>query len=184
MGTRTSGRTGATLAMLLALATPGFAAAQAPAEALFDSELAAVIAATGDVNARSVREDREFLGAIFRRDGAYSYSVAPGQAGRDRIRVRVAIPAGAEVVAFWHTHGGPAPGRQYFSAVDAALVEQTGMPLYLADHSGALRVLRPGDPVLSAFEARRRGLGTGAGFAAGERVRSDAGQPVRIPVRS
>jgi hypothetical protein len=140
-----------------------------------------VIAASSAVNARSVREDREFLGAVLRRGPDYHYSVVAGRPGADRIRARLVVPAGFEVVALWHTHGAPAPERRYFSAVDVALVRGTGKPLYLADGSGGLRVLRPGAPRLSAAAARRLGLPGQPGFAAGEQLLGAEGEPVHIP---
>lgn len=154
-----------------------------PSVVAFASELDAVIAASAAVNVRSIREDREFLGAVLRRGGDFHYSVVPGHAGADRIRARLALPAGFELVALWHTHGAAAPERRYFSVVDADLVARTGRPLYLADHTGALRVLRPGAPRLSAIAARRLGLPGRSGFARGEQLRHLDGALVHIPTR-
>jgi len=157
--------------------------AAGPSSAAFASELDAVIAASAAVNPRSIREDREFLGAVLRRGDDYHYSVVPGHAGADRIRARLAVPAGFELVALWHTHGAAAPERRFFSRVDAALVEGTGKPLYLADHTGALRVLKPGAPRLTASAARRLGLPGRPGFATGEELRRADGEPVHVPTR-
>jgi hypothetical protein len=165
------------------LARAAGAPAAAPSAAAFDSELDAVIAASAAVNARSIREDREFLGAVLRRGDDFHYSVVPGHAGADRIRARLAVPAGFELVAFWHTHGAAAPGRQFFSAVDGELVASTGKALYLADYTGALRVLRPGAPRLSATAARQLGLPRRPGYARGEQLRLD-GELVHIPTRA
>lgn len=180
-----------TLVLVLALgcfaglgARPALADAAVPAGPAFATELDAVIAASSAVNAQSVREDREFLGAVLRRGEEYHYSVAPGQPGADRIRAHLQVPDGFELVALWHTHGGPAPERRFFSAVDGALVARTGLPLYLADYTGALRVLRPGAPRLSALAARQRGLPGRSGFAAGQELREPDGERVRIPTRA
>ncbi len=148
------------------------------------SELDAVIAASAAVNARSIREDREFLGAVLRRGDDFHYSVVPGHAGADRIRARLTVPDGFELVALWHTHGAAAPERRYFSIVDANLVARTGKPLYLADYTGALRVLTPGAPRLSAIAARQLGLPGRSGFARGEQLRRLDGEPVHIPTRT
>lgn len=166
--------------------SPGAAAAPAgalPSEVAFATELEAVIAASGEVNARSIREDREFLGAVLRRGADFHYSVVPGHAGADRIRARLAVPDGFELVALWHTHGAAAPERRFFSVVDAELVRKTGRPLYLADHTGALRVLKPGAPRLTAMAARRLGLPGRPGYAEGERLRWLDGELVHIPTR-
>lgn len=166
------------------LARAAGAPAAAPSAAAFASELDAVIAASAAVNARSIREDREFLGAVLRRGGDFHYSVVPGHAGADRIRARLAVPAGFELVALWHTHGAAAPERRYFSRVDADLVASTGKPLYLADYTGALRVLKPGAPRLSATAARQLGLPRRPGYAAGEQLRRLDGELVHIPTRT
>jgi hypothetical protein len=158
--------------------------AAAPSAAAFATELEAVIAASGAVNPRSVREDREFLGAVLRRGDDFHYSVVPGHAGADRIRARLAVPDGFELVALWHTHGAAAPERRFFSHIDANLVSSTGKPLYLADYTGALRVLRPGAPRLSAGAARRLGLPRRPGYARGEQLRRQDGELVHIPTRT
>ncbi len=150
----------------------------------FASELDAVIAASAAVNARSIREDREFLGAVLRRGDDFHYSVVPGHPGVDRIRVRLTVPDGFQLVALWHTHGAAAPERRYFSSVDADLVARLGKPLYLADHTGTLRVLRPGAPRLNAIAARQLGLPGRSGFARGEELRGLDGEQVRIPTRT
>ncbi len=151
-------------------------------EAAFGSEVAAVVAAGTGVLGRSRAEDREFLGAVLRRGGDYHYTVVPGVAGADRIRARLVIPAGFELVAFWHTHGAPAPERGYFSGVDVALVAGTGRPLYLVDPAGTVRVLKPGAPRLSARAAGRLGLPGRPGFAAGEVLSGPDGEPLCVPV--
>ncbi|MEO7386298.1 MAG: DUF4329 domain-containing protein [Gammaproteobacteria bacterium] len=150
----------------------------------FTTELNAVIAATSAVNGRSIREDREFLGAVLRRGSDFHYSIVTGQPGVDRIRARLIVPEGFELVAVWHTHGAAATEHRFFSRVDAALVAGTGKPLYLADHTGALRVLQPGAPRLSAIAARRLGLPGRSGFATGEQLRGTEGELVRIPTRA
>lgn len=187
--------TGAGLCLGLVLAAglavlPGKTAATAaatvdgPSTARFASAFDAVVAATSAVNARSIREDREYLGAILQRGADYHYSIAPGEAGADRIQVRLTVPAGFAVVALWHTHGAAAPERRYFSPTDRALVETSGVALYLADYSGALHVLVPGTPRLAPLAARRLGLGACRDCAVGERVVTASGVAVRIPTRS
>lgn len=173
---------GALGALAPAVAAP--VAASRPSEVAFATELEAVVAASGAVNARSIREDREFLGAVLRRGNDFHYSVVPGRAGADRIRARLAVPDGFELVALWHTHGAAAHERQYFSLVDADLVASTGKPLYLADYTGALRVLKPGAPRLSASAARQLGLPGRPGYARGEQLRRLDGELVHIPTRT
>ncbi|MFQ5635041.1 MAG: DUF4329 domain-containing protein [Gammaproteobacteria bacterium] len=164
------------LASLIAYAEP----AQTGREAGYRDAESAVAAAANAHNPRSIRDDREYLGAILLRDGRYSWVAAAGIPGRDRISVRLRRPAGATVVAFWHTHGGPAYERRYFSDTDTRLVRKWRLPLYLADHTGQLRVFSPGDRTMSSARARRLGLPARSGFALGKRVVDRDGEPIRI----
>jgi hypothetical protein len=124
--------------------------------------------------------DREFMGAILLLDGCFTYTVSAGRRGVDRIVARVRVPRGAEIVAFWHTHGNEARRNRYFSSVDTRLVQEWKVPFYLADYTGTLKVLRPGAPLLTAFEARLAGLPPRPGMAAGSVVRSARGMPVEV----
>ena len=178
-------RTGlATTAALIVLITFAPAVAEpAPHSAKFATELDAVIAATRQYNLQSSREDREFMGAILRHGNNYSFTVGAGEPSRDRITVSITVPAGARIVAFWHTHGARRYSNRYFSNVDTALVETWQKRLYLADHTGLLKVMVPGAPTLSRIRARRLGLPSQAGFARGAIVSDSRGEPVRIATR-
>ncbi len=138
----------------------------------FSSELQAVQAATTLYNPISMREDREFMGTIYRRGNFFGYTVAAGEAGADRIQI--GIPAGEwdSVVALWHTHGDASPMHQYFSQLDTQLVKRFGKPLYLADFTGNLKVFGPEDRMLTRAAARRLGLPARRGYAKGRQVRS------------
>ena len=148
--------------------------------ALFDSELDAVIAATELYNPRSILEDREYMGVILRRGDAYHYTVGPGEAGQDRITVRVLVPKDASIVAFWHTHGAEAHAREYFSEVDTQLVADWKLPFYLADHTGVLKVFEPGNQTLSLKMALAHGLPARRGFARGRIVSTETGKTVKV----
>lgn len=147
----------------------------------FDSELAAVVAAATRYNPISIEEDREYMGAVLRQGDRYLYTVAPGQSGRDRITVRIPIPDGYQVIAFWHTHGDRAHGRTFFSDVDTRLVRDSDKPFYLADFTGVLKVFSPGDRTMSKLRARHLGLPGKAGFARGQPVRDAAGSLITVP---
>ncbi len=148
---------------------PGSVADAVLAEDRFGSVEAAVVAAVARVGQRSKREDREYMGAVLAMpEGAFRYSVAPGRAGHDRVSVRIRVPDGARLVALWHTHGASHSSRDYFSPVDTALANERNLPFYLARPSGELRVYSPGDPTLSAREARQLGLGPTRGVARGK----------------
>jgi hypothetical protein len=153
------------------------------AEQWFDSPVHAVVAATDQYNPISIREDREFMGAVLRRGNHYTFTVGAGEAGQDRITVRISIPAGTDVIAFWHTHGARHHRHRYFSNVDTDLVESSRKPFYLADYTGVLKVMKPGGRKLSKSQARHLGLPPRAGFARGDVVHDVIGAPVRIATR-
>lgn len=148
--------------------------------ATFSSPLAAVMAAENEYNPLSIAQDREFIGAILLHNGAYSFTVGQGLSGEDTVTVRVAVPRGAEIVAFWHTHGAAGQGRRYFSGVDTALVNSWNKPFYMADYSGTLRVFYPGDPTMTVMKARRLGLGDRTGYAKGRIVETEDNLRARI----
>ncbi|MFQ5634780.1 MAG: DUF4329 domain-containing protein [Gammaproteobacteria bacterium] len=166
---------------LIAAAVPG--AAEQPPPRWFGTELDAVIAAARTYNPQSVREDREFMGAILRAGDCYTFTVGAGRPGRDLVTVRITVPADAEVVAFWHTHGARRDSNQYFSDIDTALVEAWQKPFYLADHTGSLKVMAPGAPTLSSGRAFRLGLPRRPGYARGAVITNAHGNPVRIATR-
>ena len=156
-------------------------------QALFASETEAAIHAANLYNPVSVKEDREFMGIIFRQniDGRtlYGYTVGAGKAGHDQVTVAIRLPAGAEKVAFWHTHGADHWTRQYFSATDTALADEWQLPFYLAAADGHLRVYRPGDKTLGWHRSRQLGLGTQAGASTGTVIKAvGTREPVRIRV--
>lgn len=146
----------------------------------YDSELAAVRAATDLYNPISLREDREFMGAIVRQGSHYSYTVLPGKLGGDSVSLTFSGEDWQNVVALWHTHGDASPLRQFFSHFDTKLVQQTGKRFYLADYTGVLKVFSPEHRTLSSFAASRLGLPPGRGFATGEPVTDRNKQPILV----
>jgi len=160
---------------------------QTESGSIFTSLEAAVIAASDYFNPLSIIEDREYLGAILRhrqRPKHFIYNVAAGQAGADQIIAHLPVPKEYEIVAFWHTHGSAHWSRRYFSDTDTRLVGQWQLPLYLADHLGALRVFKPEAHTLSGFKARKLGLGYRHGYAKGETVKHPStGKRIRVATR-
>jgi len=115
----------------------------------------------------SRRFDREHVGAVLRApDGRIRFTHGVGRPGQDRVSFRTRFSGDFELLGFWHTHGAHGDHRELFSPDDAALVRETGLPFYLIDPGGAMRVLRPED--------LRRGL-TGSWSAAGSRLRPPPG---------
>lgn len=110
----------------------------------------AAIAAIAANNGRSISENREYGGFIFRNsDGTYSYDVFQG--GEDSVEPRgvrtesdaqigIATPPG-NMAAFWHTHGGPSGYPEDFSMEDlefADLLEGYGIVGYVGTPSGSV----------------------------------------------
>jgi hypothetical protein len=143
--------------------------------ASFTTVEAAVIDAFSRYNPCSIHSDTEYLGAVLYNPepgAGYRYTVGAGNHGEDNIRVRIRIPHGYSMVAFWHTHGKAHWSHAYFSATDTALVERWQVPLYLANYSGRVRKFEPGSATISRQEARRLGLGNRSGYANGAPVLS------------
>ncbi|NIB42710.1 DUF4329 domain-containing protein [Pseudomaricurvus alkylphenolicus] len=140
---------------------------------IFADPESAVIAASNYFNPLSIAEDREYMGAVLRhrRQGHYVYTAAGGVAGEDRINIRLQLPKQYEVVAFWHTHGGPHFSRRYFSDVDTRLAKDWQVPFYLADFTGSLKVFHPDSNTLPSMKAYKLGLGKRSGYAKGSSVK-------------
>lgn len=171
------------MAGLLLAGTQTAVANQPADQEWFTTELGAVVAAASRYNPVSIREDREFMGAIVHDGECYSYTVGAGERGRDRITVKITIDDTIEVIAFWHTHGAKYTGNRYFSDVDTRLVEQWQRPLYLADYTGALKVIVPGGRTISSHRARQLGLPARTGYAAGRTVKDASGTRAKILTR-
>lgn len=141
-------------------------------EESYADALSAVIAASNYFNPLSIQEDREYIGAILKHkhQGHFIYTVSSGQSGEDTVSARIKIPAEYEITAFWHTHGNHHWTRKYFSDVDTQLAKQWGLPFYMAEASGKLRVYNPQDPTLSSMRSRKMGLGAQSGYAKGRIV--------------
>ena len=128
----------------------------------------AVVAATNVYNPVSMLEDREYMGAILHHPerGEYLYTVDAGHAAAGEVTVRISIPEGFSIAGFWHTHGEAGATRHLFSQTDTDLVEEWGVPLFLADYTGILKVYRPG-----SHTRWRYGIPIGGSRGKGENVR-------------
>ncbi|WP_419834504.1 DUF4329 domain-containing protein [Endozoicomonas atrinae] len=89
----------------------------------FNSELDAVISAANQYNPTSIREDREFIGGIFKdlNRSLFYYSAFAGKRGEDQITATLTYPKHLQLIAVWHTHGAGQGLRLYFSAQDIKL---------------------------------------------------------------
>jgi len=146
----------------------------------YASEVEAVAAATNLYNPLSIEEDVEYMGVILADAKGYRYTVAKGERGKDSISIRIPKSEWGNVVAFWHTHGKAESHYRYFSDTDTELTERTGIPFYLADYTGRLKVFNQGDSTLSRGVATRLGLPASSGFALGNEVRDQRNNLVRV----
>ena len=139
------------------------------AQGEFVSVLNAVQMAGGHYLEPSKRTDREYVGGILKSDdGSYRYTAGHAESRDDAVSFRVSVQSGYRLVAFWHTHGRPGRARELFSAKDANLVTEQGLPFYLITPTGRIRVLEPGRirPVRARQSALARG-GATAGVIVG-----------------
>ncbi|WP_317933435.1 DUF4329 domain-containing protein [Halioxenophilus sp. WMMB6] len=149
----------------------------------YATELAAVVAAANQFNPLSIAEDREYMGAIYECSEGFVYSVGAGKVAAGNVSVILNTPAGCDMVALWHTHGAEHYSHRFFSGIDTRLVERVGMPFYMADYTGALRVFNPGDRTLSLTRARQMGLGEDRDYAEGSRIQNTAGNQIQVATR-
>lgn len=150
---------------------------------LFASELDAVRAAADRYNPQSIREDREYMGAIIEVEGRFGYTVSAASPRNDSWRLAIPGDEWDRVRAFWHTHGDASAAHRYFSDADTASVNRFSMPFYLADYTGYLKIFRPGDRTLSPFAASRLNLPRQPGFAIGEYIRDKRDRTIRVSTR-
>lgn len=151
-------------------------------ERAYANVVAAVDAMRREHLDRSVRFDREFVGAVVENGaGGYWTSVGSGCSGQNTVTFAVQMPPNTQVAAFWHTHGAPASARDLFSPDDVDLVRNTGRDFYLITPRGDLRVLRPRD--VARLGSTRIGRMPLNGAAIGHAVRAKEGVDDRVTMR-
>ena len=156
----------------------------------YGTALEAVIAASNRYNPDSVRLNREHVGAIIKcPDQGHYFTHGVGEPGRATVTFIVMKPKRCTLAALWHTHGGDAADRQYFSPEDTRAAEAVGRPIYMTNHTGRLYVYRPGQAKLSPARKYKRKYKDGfllipGGTAEGTLLRDEAGLLVKIQVES
>lgn len=111
----------------------------------YDTPEDAAAAASGIFNPYSIEQDREVGGGIIRQpNGKYRYTYTLGNQRQGTVSMRIGKRPDEELVAMWHTHGAQGSFRQYFSPRDLQTATETGVPMYMTDHNGALRYVKPG----------------------------------------
>ncbi len=130
----------------------------------------AVIAASNRFNPDSIKRNREHVGAIVACNGAMFYTHGKGRPAVTPVRFSIAVPEGCSLRALWHTHGGRGRHRQFFSASDTETAEKLGVPFYLANYKGELRVFHPGKESAAERGAVLKKPGVSANAATGQMV--------------
>ena len=107
---------------------------------IYPTQEQACVAAVKEINPKSIKEDHEYYGFIYKNGKGYSYTKAqkaPTAGGGD-----VKCPPGITPNALYHTHGGaPNPGYELFSPDDFKTAATKGINSYLGTPSGQILVL-------------------------------------------
>lgn len=154
-----------------------------PESSIYSSEKEAVTAAVNQHNPVSIFDDREFIGAIYETGEGFKFSVVPGTQRADQLEMRVSRGDVEHIVAFWHTHGNSHPKNRYFSDADTNVANTFAKPLYLAEHTGYLKVFEPDGKTLTAYNADRLGLPRASGYSVGKLAEDRYGRPIRVNTR-
>lgn len=94
-----------------------------------------------DVNPKSVRENREYGGIIYRNpDGSYSHT-NPTRGDEDSLLIPLDTPEGTRATAFYHTHAAydPRYDNENFSPTDINSANRTNLDSYLGTPAGAFK---------------------------------------------
>jgi len=94
-----------------------------------------------DINPRSIRENKEYGGAICKRNNGQYFYTRPQKGEETTVKIRK-CPSGTNKVSFYHTHGDCIPGydSENFSPDDMTFSDVDHMPSYLGTSKG--RILR------------------------------------------
>ena len=118
--------------------------------------------AVKDINGKSIREDREFAGKIYKKpDGTYSYTEP--RRGGPHVSDAGPLPKGTDDAGDYHTHGAESSGYddQNFSSTDKAGNIAKGTPGYLGTPTGEIKKFAPAqkDNTNTAADERVKPLG-------------------------
>lgn len=115
-------------------------------DARFDTVEEAAAHAGAIFNGASVAEDFEVGGGILKdNDGKFYFTFSLGERETGAVSFNIVRPAGHKTVATWHTHGNESDTREFFSETDMKTAKDLGVPFYMVDFTGTLRVLNGED---------------------------------------
>ncbi|APG61518.1 hypothetical protein LPB140_00180 [Sphingorhabdus lutea] len=105
----------------------------------------AAMAALHDINNKSINENREYGGVIYKRlDGTFSYT-SPQKGTIDGVTIKQTSPLFTKIVADYHAHGAETPeyDEENFSPTDINNSQNLGTIGYLATPSGSIKEFNP-----------------------------------------
>lgn len=137
----------------------------------FDSVHSAVKSAKEQFNDVSIKEDREYGGVIYNCMDKFVYTVFAGDKFTGKVSIVKKDLDGCNIDSFWHTHGPHSKERTVFSPGDVHVVHTHGVPFYMIDGRGTIRVFSPGDSTMSPFKAEKKGFGRVQGIGWGTKVK-------------
>lgn len=109
--------------------------------ARFNSPEQAVAYASAIFNPASISDDFEIGGNIVKAPDGYYFTFTLGDKETGTVSWPLTRPAGHENVALWHSHGAPVEASEYFSETDFKTMSQIGLPMYMVDGTGTVRVI-------------------------------------------
>jgi hypothetical protein len=155
----------------------------------YSSMLEAVRAASDKYNPVSIATDTEHFGVIFKKEvqtstsaPRFTYTHAAVRSGQDSFRFKVRPAPDETLVAIWHTHGRRHPLHRFFSECDIATAHKLGLPFYLADYTGILKVYDPANGV-SGYSTGKKAGRVRSDRSGGTVVKDVEANAVRIRVR-
>ena len=124
-------------------------------DAGFTSVDAAVLHAVLNYNEDSIATNREHVGGVLKcRDGRFIYTQGHGRHNQAPVQFAITQTKTCRVVALWHTHGKFGHHKSMFSPSDTQSANQMDKPIYMADHTGTIRVYEPGAPLIMSSKTR------------------------------
>lgn len=148
----------------------------------YESVIDAVVEATNRYNPDSIAHNREHVGGVLGcNDGRVLFTHGVGRP--DQVPVSFSVPqtSNCRLEALWHTHGARDDFKTMFSAADTNSSNALGRPIYMADHTGALRVFEPGSKTSGRQQRNRRSIvRLDEGVAAGKIVKDRRGKRIKI----
>lgn len=122
---------------------------------VYETEVDAVIAAARAYNERSIKENREYIGGVYKIGDGYRYSVAVGRRGLNHVTVKLEIKE--NLISIWHTHSKfVAVTDKYFSSSDIEISKYLNTPIYLINYSGEIRKAYSNTPLIEKYNREGR----------------------------